>query len=306
VYGKIRVQQVDAERATGLPMNVAALQPSVDARERWDTNKAAPILAHLVDLTAQAEREGSALTVWPEGSYPYLVAHGARRAPDGTEAIVPPGVTGPVLAGVIMPSERGPTNSAVIATSDGAISQSTDKVHLVPFGETVPLGEVFPWLRRTFALSGGFTAGEAHIPLMSGLATALVFNCIEDVLPGAGCDAAAFEPNVLVGITNDAWFAGSPESEIHLRMATMRAIELRRDFVRAVNGGVAGWIDAAGRVRARIPGDYAGVVVAPVRLLEGLGPIYARFGDVPWLALLAAIVFRQLRARAQRLPPALA
>jgi apolipoprotein N-acyltransferase len=295
VYGKIRLQQVDADRAAGLAMNVAVLQPNIDAKERWDPAKAESILAHLVNLTAEAERAGSALTVWPEGTYPYLIPHGSRRAPEGARALVPPGVTGPVLAGLIMPGEHGPTNSAVIATSDGELSQSADKMHLVPFGETVPLGQVFPWLRRTFAMSGGYVAGDAHVVLMSGLATAVVFNCIEDVLPGAGRDALPSEPNILVSITNDAWFAGSPESEIHLRMATMRAIELRRDLVRAVNGGAAGWIDAAGRVQARTAGDAPGLAVAKATLLEGLGPPYARFGDLPWLALVTALLYRRLR-----------
>jgi apolipoprotein N-acyltransferase len=286
--------EVDGERDRGLGMRVAVLQPDIDARERWDPTKAAAILDKLVKLTRDAERDGAKLTVWPEAAYPYPVLHGSKRARDGEFAMVPPGVRGPVLAGLIMQTGAGPTNSAVIATADGAISESADKVNLVPFGETIPFADRIAGLGDLIP-GGAYVAGQAHGVLRSGLAQALVFNCVEDALPGSGRDALDAEPNLLVSVTNDAWFAGTKESEEHLRIAAMRSIELRRDLVRAVNGGVAGWVDAAGRVRARIPGDSPGYALADVRLVDEMSPIYARFGDLPWVVLLGALVYRFVR-----------
>ena len=86
---------------------------------------------------------------------------------------------------------------------------------------------------------------------VAGPIRAAVLNCYEDTLPAAGREAMERSPNLLVNVTNDAWFAGSAEGELHLRLAVLRAIETRRDLVRAVNQGPTTFVDAAGRVRAR-------------------------------------------------------
>jgi len=94
-------------------------------------------------------------------------------------------------------------------------------------------------------------------------------------------------PNLLVNVTNDAWFAGSAESELHLRLAVLRAIESRRDLVRAVNLGVTSWVDAAGVIRARTTGEAATVLSVTPVLLESAPTLFDRAGDVPLLLLLA-------------------
>src|SRR5262249_40383729 len=81
---------------------------------------------------------------------------------------------------------------------------------------------------------------------------------------------------------------GSGESELHLRLAVLRSVELRRDMVRAVNLGVTSWVDAAGRVRSRYDIPAAGTLVTEPALLGGAPTIYAQAGDAPWLILLAA------------------
>jgi apolipoprotein N-acyltransferase len=88
-------------------------------------------------------------------------------------------------------------------------------------------------------------------------------------------------PNLLVNLTNDAWFAGSAESELHLRLARLRSVELRRDLVRAVNAGPTTWVDAAGRLRARIGGDEPGILMAEPALLDEPITVYAGQGDLP-------------------------
>src|SRR5690606_28576962 len=126
----------------------------------------------------------------------------------------------------------------------------------------------------------------------TGKIRATVLNCYEDTLPVAGREAMEPKPNLLVNVTNDAWFAGSPEGELHLRLAVLRSIEARRDMVRAVNRGPTSWIDAAGRVRARRDPGPEGLGAPPplivdASLLETPLTPYARFGDLPLVVLLA-------------------
>src|SRR4029077_19092876 len=199
--------------------------------------------------------------IWPEAAHPFSMPHVSRHAPVGTHAIVQPGVHGPLLTGIIMTGDLGKYNSAVLATSDGMITEPYDKVHLLWFGEFVPFSSSFPWLRQAFGRGMGFRAGERAQALDAGPVRAAVLICLEDILPDAGREAMGTKPNLLVNVTNDSWFEGTAESELHLRLATLRSIESRRDLVRAVNGGPTTWVDASGRILARLPANAAGVLL---------------------------------------------
>jgi apolipoprotein N-acyltransferase len=289
--GAIRIEQIERRRSASPAASIALVQPAVEATMRWDASRAHEILARLTELTLRAEHAGAALVVWPEAAYPFYLDHISRRAPIGAEAILQPGVRGPILTGVVMVGTLGKYNSTVIATNDGSISLPYDKMHLMWFGEMVPFGSVFPWLRQTFARGTGLNAGDHSVALDSGNVRAAVLNCLEDILPAAGREAMNVRPNLLVNVTNDAWFEGSAESDLHLRLARLRSVEVRRDLVRAVNMGPTTWIDAAGRLRARIPSYDPGILIAHPALLDAPMTIYARYGDLPLALTSAAYVF---------------
>jgi apolipoprotein N-acyltransferase len=185
-----------------------------------------------------------------------------------------------------------------VVTRSGGLSTAYDKRHLLWFGETVPLADRFPWMRQVFARGLGLAAGDRNVVLVAGPVRAAPLICYEDVLPEAGREAMSEKPNLLVNVTNDAWFGGA-ESELHMRMAALRAVETRRDLVRAVNLGVSSWFDAAGRLRARGSPAFPGVVPTEPALLETADTLYVRFGDAPWaivaLLLANAAVWRVAR-----------
>jgi apolipoprotein N-acyltransferase len=306
--GSWRMEGIESLRSQAAHARIAVVQPSVEASTRWEESRAPWILERLTDLARNAEARGAGLVVWPEGAYPYRVPHGERREFDGSTAIVQPivqpTVRGPILTGLLMTGAPGGAafNSALVATKGGALSPSYDKRHLLWFGETVPLADRFPWMREVFARGLGLAPGTQGDALVAGAVRAGVLICYEDTLPEAGREAAQARPNLLVNITNDAWFYGSSESELHLRLATLRAVELRRDLVRAVNEGPASWVDATGRVRARASADFAGALLTEPALIDGETTLYGRFGDAPWaIALLIAAnlaVWRAGRTRA--------
>jgi apolipoprotein N-acyltransferase len=299
--GAARIRAIDAERAAAPHARVALVQPSVGASTRWVEERAPAILAELEDLTRRAEARGAELVVWHEGAYPYRLPHGLRRDPTDARAIVGAGVHGPVLTGLLLSgaADGAAYNAALVATGDGALSESYDKRHLLWFGEAVPLSDRVPWLRHVFAGGLGLAAGDREVALTAGRVRAAVLVCYEDMLPEAGREAAEVAPNLLVNVTNDAWFAGTSESELHLRVATLRAVELRRDMVRAVNFGPTSWVDAAGRVRTRAPADFPSVLPTEPALLDRTPTLYARFGDAP-LALLLLILANVAVWRAAR------
>jgi apolipoprotein N-acyltransferase len=171
----------------------------------------------------------------------------------------------------------------------GRLSEPYFKNHLLIFGEYVPFGEVFPWLNEVFYRGTGLVAGKKQVRLDAGAIRAVALNCYEDTLSHAVREAMKVGPNLLVNLTNDAWYTGTTESEMHLRLALSRAIEVRRDMVRAVNLGETTWVDAAGRIRARYSSGEPGLLPAEPALLE-VRTLYARVGDLPLLVVSAGLV----------------
>lgn len=301
--GVVAIRRVEEERRRSPKAVVALLQPSIEATERWDKDEAEHILDRLTALTRAAEAEVPPpdLTVWPEGAYPYLIDARARFDSFGSRAIEQPGVRGPLLVGLMMRGVGGAYNAATLVSS-GRLSEPYFKSHLLIFGEYVPLGDTFPWLNEVFYRGTGLLAGKKQVALVAGAIRAVALNCYEDTLSEAVRQAMGVAPNLLVNITNDAWYTGSMESELHLRLATARTVEVRRDMVRAVNLGETTWLDATGKVRARYSSDFPGVLRAEPALLSGQ-TLYARAGDVPLVVVSALAVGPFLwRRRKPRLP----
>ena len=179
-----------------------------------------------------------------------------------------------------------------------------DKRHLLWFRRDVPVRRSsIPWLRQGCSPPEAWASrgARARVPLVAGAVRAAVLNCYEDTLPEASVEAASVGPNLLVNVTEDGWF-GSPESELHARLAGLRAVELRRDLVRAVNGGISSWYGATGRLLARGAPDVPGVLVVSPALLDAPLTVYGRLGDAPW-AILVLLLANAAVWRALRRPP---
>jgi apolipoprotein N-acyltransferase len=324
IHGALRMRSITADSQALPTVRIGLVDHAVPPLERWDPKNSAPILGSLRELTRKLENDGVELTIWPEAAYPYALEHDARFAPRaGPMTILGGRVRGPLLIGLITrakplttPSgavEHNSYNSATLITPDGAMQPPHDKLQLLWFGEMVPLGAELPWLRHLFQKSGGLIPGTEPRALTleraSGPSLRMgVLNCYEDTLASVGRRIAVeLAPNLLVNITNDAWFQGTAEPELHARLAVMRAVELRRDLVRAVNLGVVSWVDAAGVVRARYAGNEAATLEAAPAIRNAGLTLYARLGDTPLrVALGIAAAFFALRARrAKKTKPAI-
>ena len=315
IHGALRIRSIATDTLALPTARIGLVDQAVPPLERWDPKNSAPILRSLRELTRKLENDGVELTIWPEAAYPYTLDHDARFVPRaGPMAILGGRVRGPLLIGLITrekptitPSgavEYNSYNSATLITPDGAMQAPYDKLQLLWFGEMVPLGAELPWLRHLFQKSGGLIPGSEPRALTlertAGPSLRMgVLNCYEDTLTSVGRRVAVeLAPNLIVNVTNDAWFQGTAEPELHARLAAMRAVELRRDLVRAVNLGVASWIDAAGVVRARYAGEEASTLQVEPAIRNGGLTAYARLGDAPLrITFGIAAVFFALRAR---------
>lgn len=307
-YGHFHVGRIEAARARAPKTAVALVTPgftySQDVQQVAVSEAASHAnLRKLRAYTREAERLGAELVVWPEAAYPFFLLRNGK-APKGEFAMRSSGTGVPILTGFVsLVSTHSIHNSAAVFPPGASFGPIYDKMHLMWFGEWVPLVDVWPWLREMTGIARYYLPGRRQTVLESGPARIGALICLEDILPVAAREASARNPNLLVNLTNDSWFVGTAESELHLRLAQLRAIETGRDMVRAANQGQTAWIHATGRVAARRPGDRPGILLARPALLEGQ-TFYARWGDWPGLALIALLLagFGLRRASARQRP----
>jgi apolipoprotein N-acyltransferase len=195
------------------------------------------------------------------------------------------------------------TNSAVVVDPEGRQILQYDKIHLVPFGEYVPAWAFPDKIGKITSEVGTFVPGTSYRVAQTPEGTIGICICYEDIFPQLVRRIALAGAQVLVNISNDAWYGDSPAAFQHLEMARLRAIENRRYVLRATNDGITTLIDPYGRVEKQIPRHQAAVLPAPFSYRSGQ-TFYTKHGDVfGWLctalagviALAGALSFRAER-----------
>jgi apolipoprotein N-acyltransferase len=275
---------------------VRVVQPAVAQSLKWDRDAARATFEGLLDLTAAPPGTGlpaPALAVWPETAVPYLLSPG-----DG--AALAMGSLGPaVVAGFQRMEGDAAWNSLALFGPGGTMTEVYDKVHLVPFGEYVPFGDLaYRWFGlRAFAaqLGAGYSAGASRrlLAFGPGLGLAVPVICYEAIF-AEEIGAEGGRGDWIVQVTNDAWFGTLTGPYQHFALARLRAIEQGLPLVRAANTGISAVVDARGQVVADTAGQPALLGLGARGVLDvalpGVlpPPPYARFGDAPVAALLLA------------------
>jgi apolipoprotein N-acyltransferase len=177
-------------------------------------------------------------------------------------------------------------NSAYLVSPQGKILGKYDKVHLVPFGEYVPLKRFLPFIDKLVEQVGDFRPGhKGHTLAWADRRVGLLI-CYESIFPELARATVRNGADLLVNITNDAWFGRTSAAFQHFSMAVFRAVENRRCLARAANTGISGYIDANGRIRHTTGLYKEAVAVRPVALLK-IASFYSRWGDWPlWILTL--------------------
>ena len=242
--------------------------------------------------------------IWPESAFPFFLARDADALAQ-IAALLPEGtvlITGAIRApdGTLGPVVRRAYNSIYVIDHDGSILSVYDKVHLVPFGEYLPLQD---WLEQLGLMQltkvrGGFIAGDRRRPVsVPGAPRFLPLVCYEIVFPGEAVPRGE-RPGWLLNLTNDGWFGASAGPYQHFQQARVRAIEEGLPLVRAANTGISAVIDPLGRVLRALPLGLEGVLDAGLPHPVSPTP-YARLKDLPAGLLVAVALMLVLRARAR-------
>jgi apolipoprotein N-acyltransferase len=268
----------------GEELRVAAIQPGTTLEEKWDPSQAREIADRVWTMTAQAGVRGADLVLWPESAVPYRLDGDAAYAEIVEQMAGQFGIE-IVLNSVASGGGGGYSNSAFLVTGEGVSPVRYDKVHLVPFGEFVPV-----WARLAFTESlvrevGAFTPGKrpAVLPARVPIGVAI---CFEVVFPDLIAAQVRGGAQLLTTLTNDGWYGFSWAPRQHFAQVRLRAAETRRWFARAALTGISGFIDPTGRVVSRLDVGETGILAESVQPMIGLTP-RARYGD--WWAVLCAV-----------------
>lgn len=236
-------------------LTYAVIQGSIPQDVKWTREYQQLTLQVYEDLTRQAlaRKPNPDLILWPETAAPFYFQQPGplhlwvRRIAQNARA--------PLLFGAPAYDEMNGQireyNRAYLLGSEGEIVGFYDKIHLVPFGEYVPLGKLLSFVHRFAQGIGEFARGRDRSPLSTGEFAVGVLICYEAIFPYEVREFVSRGANLLVQITNDAWFGPTWAPEQHLELARLRAIELGVPLLRAANTGISAVVSSDGTLVER-------------------------------------------------------
>jgi len=289
------------------PVRVGLVQGDIRQDQKWDAGRAWVNVDRHLDLTRRAAAQGARLVVWPESAVPFYFDRTPAFADEVREL-----VRRYRLYLVFGNDDREDSRTgeyriwvgAKLVDPDGRVAMRYHKIRLVPFGEYVPVQTVFTFGGRLTAKLveevSDFTPGtEYTLGTVDGHRLG-AFICYEAIFPDLVRGFAARGAELLVNVTNDAWYGTTSAPYQHLAMAAFRAVENGKYLVRAANTGISAVVDPRGRVVEKTRLFEPAVLVREVAWVPG-GTFYTRHGDVfAWGCLGAAVAFTASTWRRRR------
>ncbi len=285
VWGSIRMARNDLNRG-GEPVRVGLIQGNIEQRDRENPTRAPAIFQSYLTMTRKAIAEGAEIVLWPESAAPFYFED--DQADAGQVRALAREARVAILLGsdqIGWRTEKGQLvpdkyyNSAFLVRPDGTTAGYYRKMHLVPFGEYVPMKPVLFFAAPLVQAVSDFSPGDTAslLPVKGHLMSTAI--CYEIVYPDLVRQFVAAGSELVTTITNDAWFGRTSAPFQHFAQASMRAIEDGRYMVRSANTGISGIVDPYGRVLLETPIYEAAAVVGDARFIRER-TIYARTGDV--------------------------
>ena len=263
VFSGLRMDQLKHQTYDG-SLRVAMVQGDIPQSIKWDPNFRGSSFQVYVDQTMHAAKDKPDLIIWPEAAAAFYVQpedlypvqlrsdeeYRAKLLQLARDAHTPILFGAPALR--FAPNEIDSYNRAYLVSADGRIVDSYDKIDLAPFAEYVPARQFFGFFVHKVVVGlGEFVPGTRQTLFDVKGAKLAVLICYEGIFPDLSRRAVAHGANLLVNITNDAWYGNSSAPYQMLAMAAMRSVETHTPMVRVANTGVSAVIDSDGNITAR-------------------------------------------------------
>lgn len=265
----------------GKKLKVALLQGNIEQDKKWDERYRLETIEIYKRLTRDAANAGAGIIIWPESATPFFfLREGVYR-----EELRRLALDNHVYLLFGSPDIREKNNkiellnSAFLLSPEGTLASRYDKIHLVPFGEYVPLSKILFFIDKMVVGIGDFVPGDKYTVMDAGSGKIGVVICFEVIFPDLVRTFVSNGAEFMTTITNDAWFGVSSAPYQHFSMVVFRSVENRVPFVRAANTGISGSIDVYGRIRKSTDIFVEDKVVDEI-VLRDRTTIYTRYGDI--------------------------
>jgi apolipoprotein N-acyltransferase len=305
LFGAVRISMVTANVEKAEPVRVGYVQGNMGLMAKRE--QPGEGLRRHVRLTQELRDKGVDFVVWSESSVTFAVPEDMGMKTMFYRDRFAGRLGVPIIFGAVLfrvdPDRERWFNTAISTNIKGEVIGRYDKEYLLAFGEYLPFGDDFPILYKWSPHSGRFSKGTVLDPVdveVKGVKHKVtVLICYEDILPAFTNDAvAAGDPELLVNITNDAWFGDTTEPWEHLALAKFRAIEHRRFLVRSTNSGVSAIIDPMGGVVTNTKTFTAEAQEGTVRWMRS-HTVYEMVGNKLWWLAALAMVYASFRPRSR-------
>ncbi|WP_332065348.1 apolipoprotein N-acyltransferase [Bartonella sp. CB189] len=251
---------------------VRIIQPSVPQDQKLNNATSEAILAAHMNLSATPIADHTPepdFIIWPEASLPYIINYSSALTTHIASLLKPKqwAIIGAVRTNNdSFNSQTQYFNTIATINAKGDILHTSDKLHLVPFGEYLPYKNLLNKIGLHILSDniGGYSAANVRETVMmpNGFSY-LPLICYEIIFP----NEMTFQgpsPQAIINVTNDAWFGLTPGPHQHLQQAQLRAIELGIPLIRAANNGISAVIDSYGRIIAYLKQNAVGVIDSPI------------------------------------------
>lgn len=250
----------------GANIEIAMVQGNVDQGAKWDKRYQRGTVERYVTLSKQVLERPVDLVIWPETSMPFYLQSSKEYLPIVRRLAVMS--KAPFLIGTpgfgkgTEGRKHDIFNRAYLFDAEGIMRSWYDKMYLVPFGEYIPF--YVPFADELLKGTGSFVPGRVYDPLTVGNLAMGVLICYEATFTELVQDRVARGANVLVNISNDAWFGKTAAPKQHLDMTVLRAVEQGRYFARATNNGITAIIDPKGNITTKGKSFRADVIFGSI------------------------------------------
>lgn len=309
-YGYSRIKTIDTEIASSDKLNIGMVQANFDFLQKTENQEEIVTNKHK-EMSLQLE--SADLIIWPEtalqawfsNNADYLIVRDEMGVPNMEDKYFIVGGMSftPYDENALNDSDEDfiKYNTAFLTNSQGVILGRYHKIKLLLFGEYLPFTKYFPSLKKISPASGDFTPGS-ELDLFEikekGVKIAPII-CYEDIIPSFSRKFVDKGANLIVNITNDAWFGDSIAPYQHLIISIPRAVETRKYLLRSTNTGISAIIDPVGRVVAETDTFAETNLSGVVGIMNGEKTLYTKTGDIfPlvclgfWISVAAGSRFR--------------
>jgi apolipoprotein N-acyltransferase len=281
VYGAWRVESVDRVAASQRKRRIAFVQGNIDQSQKWLASFQHETLRRYGALSTAALKAEPDLIIWPETALPFYFLHDIDLTRETLELVRSSGVY--FILGSPSFRKTGQQvryfNSAYLVDPTGKVVGKYDKIHLVPYGEYVPLKRYFPFLGKIVEAVGDFDSGkEGQVLQWEGEKVGILI-CFEAIFPELARSMVRNGAQLLINVTNDAWFGRSSAPYQHLSMVVFRAVENHLAVARAANTGISAFVDPVGRVLEETSLFEEAVRTRTLPMMD-YQSFYARHGDI--------------------------